>query len=253
DGPIFYWIQQLLLAGPQLLPIVVMGAIWLWRREIWRPAAVTVIAVELLFFMAGGKAYYPAPIYPLAYAAGSIWFVEAVRRQWVRRLIAALAVAVTVVLLPLGLPVLPTQTMVNTGIWKPRKDFADMIGWPELTQQVTAVYAQLPASDRASVMILASNYGEAGALDFYGRGLPPVVSPELSFYYWAPAHMAPATVIVVGYPRDYLAQFFGDIQPAASIGNAYGIHNEEFGKIIWICRSPRMALSQAWPQLKSLD
>ena len=253
DGPVFYWLQQLLLAGPPLLPIVVMGVIWLWRGESWRPAAVTVISVELLFFLAGGKAYYPAPIYPLAYAAGSIWFVEAVRRQWVRRFLVTLAVAVTIVLLPLGLPVLPTQTMVNAGIWKARKDFADMIGWPELTQQVTAVYAQLPASDRASTMILASNYGEAGALDFYGRGLPPVVSPELTFYYWAPAHMAPTTAIVVGYPRDYLAEFFSDIQPAASIGNTYGIHNEEFGKTIWICRNPLKSLSDVWPRLKSLD
>lgn len=253
DGPIFYWLQQLLLAGLQLLPIVVMGVVWLWRRDPWRAAAVTVVAVELLFFAAGGKAYYPAPIYPLAYAAGSIWFVEVVRRQWARRLAVAIAVAVTLVLLPLGLPVLPTQTMVNAGLWKARKDFADMIGWPELTQQVTDVYTQLPAADRASVMILASNYGEAGALDYYGLGLPPVVSPELTFYYWAPAHMAPSTVIVVGYRRDYLAGFFNDIQPAASITNAYGIHNEEYGKTIWICRDPRMPLSQAWPQLKSLD
>lgn len=253
DGPVFYWFQQPFLAGPQLLPIVVMGVIWLWGRERWRSAAMTVIAVEVLLFLAGGKAYYPAPIYPLAYAAGSICFVDAVRRAWVRRVAVAFAVVVTLVLLPIALPVLPTQTMVNAGIWKPRKDYADMIGWPELTRQVTAVYSQLPQSERHSVMILASNYGEAGALDFYGQGLPLVVSSHLTYYYWAPAQMAPSTVIVVGYPREYLADFFGDIRPAASISNAYGIHNEEFGKTIWIGRSPLKPLSDIWPQLKSLD
>jgi hypothetical protein len=102
-------------------------------------------------------------------------------------------------------------------------------------------------------MILASNYGEAGALDFYGHGLPPVVSAHLTYYYWAPAHMAPSTVIVVGYPRGYLATLFGDIQQAGTITNSYGLGNEEYGKAIWICRSPLVPLDQAWPRLKALD
>src|SRR5207247_1037329 len=33
DGPIAYVLQQLLLAGPQLLPTTVMGVWWLWRDE----------------------------------------------------------------------------------------------------------------------------------------------------------------------------------------------------------------------------
>jgi 4-amino-4-deoxy-L-arabinose transferase-like glycosyltransferase len=168
DGPIAYVLQQLLLAGPQLLPIVVMGVWWLWQDEGLRAAAVTIIAVELFFLLVGGKAYYSAPIYPLAYAAGAIWFVEALRQPWIRRLVVAVAVAITLVLLPIGLPILPAKAMADSGIWKARKDFADMYGWPDLVEQVTTVYQRLPLSDRASVMILASNYGEAGALDFYG-------------------------------------------------------------------------------------
>src|SRR5437870_1964613 len=113
-----YWLQQLLLAGPQLVPIVVIGVVWLWRNPRFRAAAVSIIAVELLFFLAGGKAYYPAPIYPLAYAAGCVWFVEAVRRRWVRRVAVFGAVALTVLLLPLGLPVLPAQVMADSGVWK---------------------------------------------------------------------------------------------------------------------------------------
>jgi 4-amino-4-deoxy-L-arabinose transferase-like glycosyltransferase len=253
DGPIAYWVQQLLLAGPQLLPIIVMGVWWLWHDERFRVAAVTIIAVELFFFLVGGKAYYPAPIYPLAYAAGAIWFVEAVRWRWLRRVAVAVAVAITLVLLPIGLPILPAQAMADSGIWKARKDFADMYGWPDLVQQVTTVYQQLPLGDRGSVMILASNYGEAGALDFYGRGLPTVVSAHLTYYYSAPAHMTPSTVIVVGYPRQYLATFFGDIQKAGTITNSYNLRNEEFGKPIWICRSPLVPLDRAWPRLKALD
>jgi 4-amino-4-deoxy-L-arabinose transferase-like glycosyltransferase len=253
DGPIAYVLQQLLLAGPQLLPIVVMGVWWLWQDEGLRAAAVTIVAVELFFLLVGGKAYYSAPIYSLAYAAGAIWFVEALRQPWIRRLMVAVAVAITLVLLPIGLPILPAKAMADSGIWKARKDFADMYGWPDLVEQVTTVYQRLPLSDRASVMILASNYGEAGALDFYGRGLPTVVSAHLTYYYWAPARMAPSTVIVVGYQRSYLARTFGDIQQAGTVTNSYGLRNEEYGKAIWICRSPLMPLDKAWPRLKALD
>jgi 4-amino-4-deoxy-L-arabinose transferase-like glycosyltransferase len=252
DGPVAYWVQQLLLAGPQLLPVVVMGVVWLWRKPQFRAAAVAVIAVEVFFFLAGGKAYYPAPIYPLAYAAGAIWLVDAVRRAWVRRALVAVAIVITMVLLPIGLPVLPAKVMADSGIWKARKDFADMYGWPELVAQVTAAYQQLPLSDRGSTMILASNYGEAGALDFYGRGLPPVVSPDLTYYYWAPVHMAPSTVIVVGYPKDYLATLFGDVRQVGTITNSYNLRNEEFGKPIWLCRRPVEPLDQVWPSLKGL-
>lgn len=252
DGPVFYWVQQLLLAGPQLLPIVVMGVVWLWRDERLRPAAITIIMVEILFFLAGGKSYYPAPIYVLAYAAGSVWFVTAVQRVRPRTIALAIASAVTLILLPLGLPVLPAHVMVNLGLWQPRKDYADEIGWPEFTQQVDAVYQSLPADERKSAIILASNYGEAGALQFYGHGLPMVVCPELSWYYWAPARMNAATLIVVGYPGDYLSSTVGDPQEVATITNTLGIHNEEWGKPIWIVH-PARALSNSWPQLKSLD
>lgn len=254
DGPILYWVEQILLVGPQLLPIAVMGVVWMWRRDQWRPAAITVIAVELLFFAAGGKAYYPAPIYVLTYAAGSIWLVEAIRRRWLQRVLAVAAAVITLILLPLGLPVLPAHSMVDAGFWKARKDYADMIGWPELTSQVASVYQQLPISDRKSVVILANNYGEAGALEYYGRGLPLVVCSELTYYYWAPAQMSPSTIIVVGYPRDYLASILGgDIEQVGTVTNNFGIHNEEHGKAIWIIRNPRVTLSEAWPQLKSLD
>src|SRR5438445_5573773 len=124
DGPVLYWVQQLLLVGPQLVPMVVMGVVWLWRQDQFRAAAAMVIAVELLFFLVGGKSYYPAPIYPLVYAAGSVWLVEAVRHRWIRRVAVALAVAITVLLLPLGLPVLPAKVMADSGIWHARSDFA---------------------------------------------------------------------------------------------------------------------------------
>src|SRR5207302_8705335 len=112
----------------------------------------------------------------------------------------------TLVLVPILLPVLPAAVVVRSGLVK-LPTLAEMYGWPYLAHQVAAAYASLPPSDRQGAMVLASNYGEAGALDLYGPGLglPSVVSPHLTYYYWAPARLSPDVVIVVGYQRPDLA------------------------------------------------
>jgi hypothetical protein len=128
------------------------------------------------------------------------------------------AALVTALLLPIGLPVLPAQAAAASDVVKARKDFADEYGWPELARQVQGVYRGLPEAERGSAVILAANYGEAGALDLYGPGLglPPAVSPHLTYYYWAPPRMAPPTVISVGYPGEELRPL--SVRPTSSTG-----------------------------------
>jgi len=116
---------------------------------------------------------------------------------------------------------------------------------------VAAAHASLNPSERRGALVLASNYGEAGALDLYGPGLglPPVVSPHLTYYYWAPARMSPNVVIAVGYERQDLEPLFADVTEVGTISNSYGVANQEAGMPIFVCRSPRRPLWQAWPSL----
>ena len=46
--------------------------------------------------------------------------------------------------------------------------FADMFGWPHQAAVVGSVYRALTPSDRHDCGILAGNYGEAGAIDYFG-------------------------------------------------------------------------------------
>jgi len=51
---------------------------------------------------------------------------------------------------------------------------------------VAREYHALPPGQRASTAILAGNYGEAGAIDRYGRRRPaPAFSGANNFWYWA--------------------------------------------------------------------
>lgn len=157
--------------------------------------------------------------------------------------------------LPLTIPVVPAQDLHRFGLDGVRKDFADSIGWPELTDQVAAAYDALPPAERAHTTILASNYGEAGALDVYGpaRGLPPVICPHLTYYLWKPAHVDDETVVAVGYSPAELRRTFADVTVVSSITMPDGVRNQEVGEPIAIARDPLVPLDKVWPQLQELD
>jgi len=244
-----YLLEQLLLFGPQLLPLAALAFGQLWRDARFRALFWTAVVVEVGFLVVGGKSYYAGPIYTLLYAAGAVAAASYLRRAWARRAAVAAAVAVTLVLSPLALPILPASVIGSSGIWKARKDYADMFGWPALADQVAAVYGGLPADQRASTVILAGNFGEAGAIDEYGPALrlPRAASGHLSYWLWGPAQAAPKTVIAVGLPRDSLVTECGDVRQVGVIDMPYGIHNEEYGRPIFVCTQPKLSLADWWP------
>ncbi|HEX6350353.1 MAG TPA: glycosyltransferase family 39 protein [Candidatus Dormibacteraeota bacterium] len=244
-----YGLEQLLLFGPLLLPLAVLGVWRLWRDDRFRVLFWAVVVVEIGFLVVGGKSYYAGPIYTLLYAAGAVAAADLLDRAWARRLAVAAAVAGTLVLLPLGLPVLPPQAMASAGLWKARKDYADMFGWQALAAQVSAVYSALPADQRAGAVILADNFGESGAIDEYGPrlGLPAAYSGHLSYWLWGPPPGDAQIVITIGVPRAELESEFESVEQAGTIDMPYGIHNEEYGRPIFICSRPRLSLAEWWP------
>jgi hypothetical protein len=117
------------------------------------------------------------------------------------------------------------------------------------------VVDSLPAAERAGVVILAGNYGEAGALDRFGPalGLPSAYSGHNAFHLWGPPPDRPAEVVVaVGFPQGTLLQHFGSVTPAATIDNGVDVDNEEQGRTVWICRDQLTPWSQSWPSFQRL-
>jgi hypothetical protein len=116
---------------------------------------------------------------------------------------------------------------------------------------VASVYRSLPAEDRAHCAILAANYGEAGAIDYFGPsyGLPRAISPHNNYYLWGPGDSSDNVVIAVGMDLGKLQLLFGDVQKAATIVDSYAVPDES-NLPVYICRNPRIPLSQAWLSLK---
>ena len=106
-------------------------------------------------------------------------------------------VALLLLLLPAGVPVLPLRTADRLGVIAARSDYQDEVGWVALAHAVQA-------HARGADVALAGNYGEAGALELFGRGLPPVATSDVTFREWHPPLTA-SHGIVVGYEASRLA------------------------------------------------
>jgi hypothetical protein len=211
--------------------------------------------IPLLLFVVGkGRSYYLAPAYPMLYAAGAAvaerWLVS-LRRPWagVMRTFIWIALAADIaVAAAFFLPLAPINSAWFTAANKINGDLREEIGWPELVETVARVRDALPAEDRAHLVILGTNYGEAGAVNLYGPhyGLPTAISGVNSFWYRGYGNPPPQTVIVLGLPQKFVEKKFASCELAAHTWNRFGVANEETVEHpdIFVCRE----LRQGWPE-----
>jgi 4-amino-4-deoxy-L-arabinose transferase-like glycosyltransferase len=230
------FVANLLLTMGVAVPVAIAGVVSLVRDRAVRPLGWTIVGTALAYFVLGGKSYYALPVVVFALAAGSIplerWLTP--RRLWIA--VVAFAV-VDLVALPILLPVLPLKTAERHGIIPARSDYQSEIGWPEYVRQVERLAG-------SADVIVTANYGEAGALELFGRGLPPVASADVSMRYWRPVLTGPRTLLV-GYSRRSAA-FCASFRLIAHISKAHG--SNEHGEPIARCVL-KGTLAHVWPQI----
>jgi hypothetical protein len=196
--------------------------------------------VVLAYFVLGGKSYYALPVVLFALSAGSLplvrWATPRRLRVW-----GTAFVLLLVILLPFGLPALSVKAADKAGVIKARTDFQDELGWHQLARTVEGVA-------RGSDVVLASNYGEAGALILFGHGLPPVASADVTMRYWRP-NVTDRRALLVGFSRSDASFCSGDYRVVARI--KLPVDNEERGEPIARCTLTG-SLAQVWPQVLRL-
>ncbi|HEX6701543.1 MAG TPA: glycosyltransferase family 39 protein [Gaiellaceae bacterium] len=233
-----YVVNLLLLTHLVAVPVAVAGVVSLVRDRRLRPLRWTVVGTAVAYLVLGGKSYYAMPAVLFALAAGAVPF-----DRWAsRRRLWALGipfVAFLVLLLPLGLPVLPLRTADRLGVIKSRSDYQDEVGWHRLARDVGRL---APGSS----VVVTLNYGEAGALELFGRRLPPVASPDVTFRYWRP-HVSGRRALLVGFARGDVP-FCRDYRVVGRI--RMPVENEERGRPIARCTLDE-SLAEVWPRLVS--
>ncbi len=230
------FIINVILLAAVAFPVAVAGVVSLVRDRALRPLGWTVVGTIAAYFVLGGKSYYTLPVLLFALAAGAIpldrWATR--RRLGVA---GALFAVVGLLTLPITLPVLPLHTAVAHGVVKARGDYQSEVGWP--------AYVRLVERHAASAdVVVASNYGEAGALRVFGRGLPPVASADVTMQYWRP-RVVGRRALVIGYSRA-AAGFCRGYRVVARISAAN--ESDEGGEPIATC-TLRGTLSNVWPRV----
>ena len=238
------------------------GLVWLLfalRGRPFRPLGFVVVVAFALLLLQGAKPYYAAGLFPLLFAAGACaWedFTASGRRARLRPAFVALLATCGLFFLPLALPVLPPEKLARwqraTGIAPAAAEvghtselpqhYSDRFGWEELAAEVARVVEGLEAEERARVVVIAQNYGEAGALDYWRKryGLPPVVSGHNSYAFWSPAELPLDPVVVVGWREPEVRESFGSVERAGTLEHPWAL---EAGLPIWIAREPRLPWS----------
>jgi hypothetical protein len=244
---------QVLLDGPLLAPVWIAGLVRLFRDRSVRDLrflAWTWVVLAIVFMATGGKPYYLAGLLPLLTGAGSApveaWLAR-VALRW--RAFVAVGVVSALVGAMLALPLLPASAagfVVATN-----GDVAETVGWPELVRSVAHVYRELP--QRAGAVILAENYGEAGAVDRYGPsyGLPHAFSGHNAFGYWGHPR-GDGMVVSIGYSVHAANKYLTGCRPAARIHNSAGLDNDEDGEAILVCHGPRTSWAREWHRIRRL-
>ena len=119
---------------------------------------------------------------------------------------------------------------------------------------MSRAFASLPAEERSRAALLAYNYGEAGAIDYFGKhyGLPKAISGHNQYGYWGPRGYAGEIVVTIGFPLERLERSFADVRPFETISPMYAMP-EETNLTIYICRKPKKSLSASWHEWMYLD
>ena len=269
-----YIAQQALLTHPLAAPIWLAGLWFFLADRAGRKFAVlgwAYLAVLAEMLLLHGKIYYLAPAYVMLLAGGAAWIeLRLLPRTgaWLKPAIVAPLVAGALVAAPLAMPILPVNAAVKyCAFWDvkavhvenvPQADlpqlFGDMFGWPEQVQAIARVYHSLSPEEQKRTAILAYNYGEAGAVDYFGPkyGLPPAISGHNQYGLWGPRGYSGDSVIAIGFAAARLRQSFGEVTLVATISPLHALPEErDLG--IYLCRQPRKNLQTSWKEWTYLD
>ncbi|MGA8940608.1 MAG: glycosyltransferase family 39 protein [Acidobacteriaceae bacterium] len=273
-GPVKFFLAQFSVMGPVNALLWVTGVVSLLRAKSIRDGrwlGVTYMLFYALMFALHAKDYYLEGIYPALFAAGAIaWERRFAERRAVQQdrvvgfpVLESVLLVTSLIILPMSSPVLRPATWVRyTTALHLRGDkqetfatgplpqfYADRFGWQHEVDVVAKTYQSLTPEEQKTVCIFASNYGEAGAIDFLGRRdglhLPPALSGQNNYWLWGTHGCDINTVIaVIGDTPAEIAQKYSSVTIVGVMNTPYSMPFEH--KNIYLLRGRRPSAVFHW-------
>jgi hypothetical protein len=271
--------QQVLTTNPLAFPLWIAGLYFLFFTKTGKPYRAfgwAYLFLYVFFFIQKAKFYWLSPAYPMLFASGSYALEllansarSAGRLKWLQPTYIGILAVSGLLIVPFAIPILPTETFIelSTGTGSTTQiktenlqssvlpqSYADRYGWREMVAAVKAAYDTLTPQEKAEACIFASNYGEAGAIDFYGPalGLPKAISGHNSYFIWGPQGCTGQVLITINVPLKDIASGFDSVEPAGVTSCTYCMPFENNAHIN-IARGLKAPIDKAWPGVKMYD
>ena len=269
QAPWTFVLIQMRDLNPVAAPIWLAGlaAFAFWDRFAdLRAIAIAYLLLLAAMIMLHAKSYYLSGAYPVLFAGGAVALEAWLASRRLRAALLAVVVLLSLPLLPFVVPLLPIERFAAyqrfLGVAPQGTDpklvlgrlpqlYAEMFGWRELAAQVGHAYQSLSPTERANAVFFANNYGEAAAVDIFGKpwGLPPSIGAHNNYYLWGPRGHVGDVVIHLGGSREDLLKVYASVEAMGKTDNPWALPLET-GQTIWICRGRFKRLDDDWPNLK---
>lgn len=266
--------SQMLMLFPVLF-VWLSGLIWLVMNSRYRIIAFMYCTIIVLLIAGNGKGYYSLGAYPMLLAAGGVCLERISNtRIWIRYAAAGLILVLSLPVIPLLLPLQSPPAMAASNqkynlqklgllTWEDlhthalQQDFADMLGWKELSAKTEKLYHSLPPDQQRDCVIYCRHYGQAGALRYYGEDkdfAARVFSDNGSFLLWIPAELDFKHLIFVGRRLpDKDDEVFNHFEKVTVIDSVTNLLSRQAGdKIIFFQQADSLAVPLAREGLYSM-
>jgi hypothetical protein len=254
----------------------IAGLIWLLTKKdsSHRFLGVLGLFVIVAIMLLKGKGYYTLGVFPYLIAAGAVAYDKWISKMWIRIAFPLILLILTIPVIPIGIPVFKSEGLkeyfsvlhdkynIDLGlrfedgsIHSLPQDYADMLGWDELTAIADKAYRMI--DNKKAAFIYGDNYGHASAISVIGRkyGLPEALCFSESYQYWLPKHFDPDITSIVYInnepPGEDVKSLFRKIYVVGSITNPDA---REYGTTVYLCQEPVDSFNKFWTErLKRKD
>jgi hypothetical protein len=274
-SPLAMFMEQALNMNPATmlfwLPALVYFLVAKSMRRFRILPIIYLVVFAILVVNGTSKAEYLGPMFPLLFALGAVALEKFIVRftwRWLKPLTLAPLLLSGVAVSPLALPILPVENYIayaealgfapstpeKKELGKLPQHYADCFGWEKMVKAVAAAYATLTPEEKAQCAIMADNYGEAGAIDFFGPlyGLPKAISGHNNYWLWGPRGATGEVIIRLGGSADAMREAYKEVSQAGMFRDDYCMPYEN-DMAVWILKGRLRPLQDDWAEFKHFE
>jgi hypothetical protein len=217
--PVSFILDQILILNPLSILIWLPGIVFYFinkdGKQFRAVGFIWLATFIILFINWHSKGEYITASYQILFAGGAVMLeIWSKKRSWLKYSVAIPVIVLGILIAPLARPLIPVEKFLEyqnaIGLKPPSNEghelvglpqfYSDMFGWEDLAKNISKVYQSLPEAERNKTVVYCSNYGKAGAIEYFSKKypLPKVVCPHNSYWYWWPDTRKYTTVIIIG-------------------------------------------------------